>query len=168
MPRKKEEGKTIRYFMPSGTKEIIDSIVDGTISYKNKPIWKQKFYYLADYIAAQNINNELDPDNDYVNINQETTAKIIGVNNQEIADILRRSVDAGLFRTDGISWTAIKSNQGKKVTYIKEGKSCGYQFKEWNSLVEIDIADNRYNYQNSISNTKDLYFKYDKDLKDYY
>ncbi len=154
--------------MPIGSKSIIDSLVDATPLYINKPVWKQKFYHLADYIADQNISLELDPAKEYVNINEAISAKILGVNNQEIATILRDTLSSGLFKCDGISYRATIVKHGKKTEYLTEGKSRGFQFINWDTLEEVTIPDSRSTYERAFENSKDVFLKYDKSLKDYY
>ena len=90
MPRKKRQQKIVKYYMPKDAKEKIDEIVDRSPSYKNKPVWKQKFYYLADYIAEQNSNLELDGEEKFINIHQETMAKILGVDNRQVTPSVGR------------------------------------------------------------------------------
>jgi hypothetical protein len=168
MPRKKEKVKLVTYCMPIGSKARIDSLVDASTSYNNKPVWKQKFYHLADYVADQNISLELNPEKEYVNINEAISAKILGVNNQEVATILRDTISSDLFKCDGISYRATTAKQGKKTVYLTDGKSRGFQFQEWNTLEEVTIADSRSTYERAFINSKEIFLKYDKSLKDYY
>lgn len=167
MPRKKKEGKLVRYFMPAGTRETIDTIVDGSSFYINKPVWKQKFYYIAEYVASQNINAKLDVSSDYVNIHEETTAKIIGVNNQRIATMLRQCISSGLFKKDSIVICATVAKLAGKDVYVTEGKSCGYQFVTWNSLEEVTVSESRGHYDKAFAKAKALMLAYDKKLKQY-
>jgi len=167
MPRKKTTQKLVQYYLPAGTKEKIDFIVNGSPFYKNKTVWQQKFYYLGDYIATQNINNEHDPDKDHVNIHQETMAAVLGVNNKQIATMLKDAVSEGLFKTDGIWKAAVISRRGKEVIYIEEGKSYGYQFKEWSELAEISITDVRGMNKKIIDNTWEKSGKYISGLREY-
>jgi len=143
MPRKKKNTITVKYFLPTGSKEIIDAIVDNSPFYKNKPIWKQKFYHLCDHIANQNFNRELDVNDEYVNIHQEITAKILGINNQEIATMLKDVVACQLLIKDHIMKVSVKRRQGRQTIYIEEGKSFGYQFNNWGVLEEVRILDRR-------------------------
>ena len=154
--------------MPAGTKDKVDIIVDNSTFYRNKHVWKQKFYYLCDYITAQNINTEIDTDADYVNINEEITAKILGVNNQEIATMLRNSVAADLFKKDGIVIRATKTKIDNKTVYLTEGKSCGYQFNDWNYLEEVTVSESRSSSNKTISKAQRFLLSYDKNLKLYH
>ncbi len=154
--------------MPVGVKEKIDMVVDKSSFYKTKAVWKQKFYHLADHVTEQNINLELNPEKDYVNIYQVIQAKILGVNNQEIATILRDTVSNGIFKCDGISYRAVTAKIGKKTTYVTDGKSRGFQFCEWNSLESMTIPDARSTYKRAFENSKRIFLKYDTSLKDYY
>ena len=157
----------IKYYIPAGATEKIDTIVYGSAFYKNKPVWIQKFYCLADYIAAQNINNEHDIDKDYVNIHQETMAAILGVDNRQVAAMLKDAVSSGLLIKDGIFKAAVIAGSGKNKIYIADGKSYGYQFKEHYELTEIRIADNRSMNEHLINNTWDKFGKYFRGLPEY-
>ncbi len=117
-------------------------------------IWQQKFYHLFEYIALQNIDKELDPTVDYVNINMERMAKTLAVNNRQMSKILKDCVNAGLLKRDGIMKQAVKVISGKKTIYTEQGKSYGYQFVTISDLTEITIADNRSMYTNSIQRLK--------------
>ncbi len=121
----------------------MDNIVDRSDCYKNKKVWKQKLYYIADYISQQNIANEYDIEKDYVNINEETMAKIIGVNNKQMATLLRDCVRHGLLRKDGIMKPAVKIVKGKQISYVEPGKSYGYQFMQFDHLVEVEVIESR-------------------------
>ncbi len=167
MPRKRKETKLVKYFIPEGSKEIIDSIVEDGTYYKNKPVWRQKFYHLCDYIANQNFLNDIDPETEYVNIHQHTMAKILGVDNHQMATMLKECVSNKLFKKDGIFKTAVVSRNGRNREYIEEGKSYGYQFREWNNLLEIEIANNRCVHEQILNKTIELNTKYNPDLKEY-
>ena len=153
--------------MPAEAKEKIDSIVNNSTFYKNKIIWKQKFYYTCDYVASHNFCYEHDVTKDYVNIHQETMAKILGVDNRQIATMLRDCLKAKLFKTDGKMVTAVKAHFGSETKYDREGKSFGYQFLDWNDLIEVEVADNRSFYQNVKRIVKRINEKYDKHLAEY-
>ncbi len=167
MPRKKTTQKLVQYFFPAGAKEKIDIIVDGSTFYKNKPVWKQKFYYLCDYIATQNLNNEHDVNKDYVNVHQETMAGVLGIDNRQMATVLKDSVGKDLLKTDGIWKAAVISRRGNEVVYIEEGKSYGYQFSDWNELTEISIMDNRGMNKKIINNTWEKSGKDNSVLQEY-
>lgn len=143
MPRKKEKAVNVKYYIPVDAKEFIDLIVDGSKFYKNKPVWKQKFYYIADYIAQQNISQEYSIEQDYVNIHEETMAKVVGVNNQQVATMLRDTVKHKLLKKDGLMRPAIKIKKGKQIHYLEHGKSYGYQFMKFDHLVEVSVVDCR-------------------------
>lgn len=167
MPRKKKNNKQVKYYLPAGAKEKIDLVVDSSTFYKNKPVWKQKFYYLADYIATQNLNNEHDVDKDYVNIHQETMAVVLGIDNTQMATILKDAVGKGLLKTDGVWKAAVISRRGNEVIYIEEGKSYGYQFNDWRELTEIGIMDVRGMNEKIIKNTWGKSGKYISWLHEY-
>lgn len=153
--------------MPAGAKEIIDSLVDASPAYINKPVWKQKFYHLADYVTDQNTSRELDPSIEYVNLNETISAKILGVNNQEIANILRDTISSGLFMCDGISYRATTAQKGKKTVFLTEGKSRGFQFRQWNPIKEVTVIDCRSTYERTFINSKKMLLNHDKSLRDY-
>ena len=167
MARKKKEQKRKKYFIPVGSKETIDRIVDNASFYKNKLIWKQKFYHLVEYIAFQILNNDLDTKRDYINIHLHTMANILGVDNRQMSCILKDSLKADLLSKDGIFKPAVKTRQGRKTVYIEEGKSYGYKIKDFKELVEIEVEDQRMIKEKFIYNTRELSVNYDTSLREY-
>ncbi len=153
--------------MPAGAKEQINTIVNGSTFYKNKPVWIQKFYCVTDYIVSQNINNKHDINKDYVNIHQETMVSILGIDNRQISTMLKDAVRSGLLIKDGIWKAAVIARNGKESIYIEEGKSYGYQFKGQYELTGQTIEDNRTMNEKFLSNTWDKFGKYFKGLPEY-
>jgi len=167
MPRKKEEQKIVKYYMPDRSKEIIDHLVDNCHDYKVKSLWKQKYYHLAEYIATQNFINELDVNKDYVNINAETMANVLSVDNAQMATILKNAVDNELLRKDGKMRPALKARRGNKTVYIQEGKSYGYQFKNWHKYVEVEIIGNKRIHEKMVANLWEKSGRYLPGLPEY-
>jgi len=156
MPRKKKEQQQVTYLIPKDIFEPVNKMIENDAFYKHKPIWKQKLYHLFEYIALQNIDNELGPTSDYVNINMERTAKILAVNNKQMAKILKDCVSNRLLRKDGIMKKAVKVKVGKRTIYLEQGKSYGYQFNVVPDLIEVTIDDNRSLYSRNVHDLKKL------------
>ena len=165
MARKKKEQKKVKYFIPGSSKETIDRIVDDASFYKNKPIWKQKFYHLVEYISFQTLNN--DQEKDFINVHQETMAAILCLKNGYMSQILKDCLKAGLLSKDGIFKTAVKTRQGRKTIYIEEGKSYGYRIKDFKELVEIEVEDCRKMKEQFIKKTQKISIGHDRSLKEY-
>ncbi|PZF72593.1 hypothetical protein DN068_12060 [Taibaiella soli] len=166
MPRKKHPTKQVTYMLPKGVREQIDAMIDGNGAYKDKELWKQKCYYICEYIATQN-QMKSESQQEYVNIHQETMAKTVGVNNQGIARLLKQLVKASILEKDGIAIQAVVSQRGRQKVYIEEGKSYGYRFKAENPLETFEVQSHRQQYEKSNQSIKEIFSKYDRDLRSY-
>lgn len=151
--------------MPAGSKNKIDAIVDGNAIYKNKQVWKQKFYHLCDYIVQQNLNKDLS--GHFVNIHEETMAKVLGVDNSQMARILKDCVTHSLLKKDGIMIPATKNKVGGKTFYKTEGKSYGYRFISDAALEEIIVDDFKCSERRYTENRWEQAGKYVTGLKKY-
>lgn len=149
MPRKKNVPATVTYQVPQKAKVNIDLFIDTSPKFKTKAVWKQKFYHLFDYIVEQVKNN--DDAKKFVNVHCATMAKVLSVNNQEMAGILRDCIDLGILKCDRKAIQAEYAYEGNRKKIIKEGKSYGYLFKQDCELVDIPIPDNRRCYEKSLN-----------------
>lgn len=167
MPRKKQAPKQISYMLPKGARELIDSMIDKNAAYKDKEVWKQKCYYICEYIAQQNLNNGTESEREYINIHQETMAKAVGVNNQGIATLLKQLIKTGILEKDGIAIQAVVSQRGKQTVYVEEGKSYGYRFREEQPLETFQVQSHRQQYEKSNQSIKKMFTSFNGDLNLY-
>ncbi len=141
MPRKKPKQKTVKYLIPEGLDKKVAELVNKSDKYKRKEIWKQKFFYLLEYISNQFYEKD---ELEYVNIHIAMMAEMLAVNNQQMSSILRDLIKHEILEKDGISKTALTTIRNGEKIYLKDGKSYGYKFIEKKPLVIVSILDNRH------------------------
>ena len=125
MPRKRNLTE-MKFYIPKSHVDKIKELVDGEPSFKDKALYRRKFYYFSDYINMINDDYSNNIRKDWVNINNNKTAKILGLrNNSVMTKILNMMKDPKnrLLKCDEKSLTGLKSR--------------GYQFREEEETVEV-------------------------------
>jgi len=147
MPRRVKTSSTQIYLVPSGTEEKTIAIIEENPSFynhKHKENWRQKFLYLVQNISNMLLDEGLNPCKDYINVNQDYSQEILGVDNTTISAIFKHLLRYDVLECDDKMIVAQKRiGKGGHKQYLSEGKSYGYRFKTFRSLVDVEVLDRK-------------------------